>query len=134
MYSRFVATTALSHTIIDLEGTVPSPSSIFSHAMHHRRTASDTATAMLSRPSVELKEGPSSSHSSRSATPLISTLLRQSQETSPPKALAPLQPLLPLSLQLPLQTQAQQQQKHQQATEVQWRHAYVYMCVLLYGY
>ena len=44
--------------------------------MHHRRAASDTA--MFNRPlATDLKkEGTSSSHSSRSTTPLISLLAR----------------------------------------------------------
>lgn len=75
-------------------------------SMMHRRTASDTASTLFNRPSAELKkEGPSSSHSSRSATPLITSFLRpMTQETSPQ---APPPP--PTTLQLSPQQQSKQQ-------------------------
>ena len=88
--------------------------------MHHRRTASDTATALFNRPSAELKkEGPSSSHSSRSATPLIASFLR-TQEAPPPPSSAPAIQMSPQ--QQPSKQQAQQSQsqsQQHQPTQVQ---------------
>ena len=44
--------------------------------MHHRRAASDTAMFKRLAPAEAKKEGSSSSQGSRSATPLVSSLLK----------------------------------------------------------
>ena len=93
---------------------------MFPSMMHHRRTASDTATALFNRPSAELKkEGPSSSHSSRSATPLITSFLR-TQEAPPQLPSAPALQMSPQQQQPKQQAQQSQSQSQQhQSTQVQ---------------
>lgn len=51
-------------------------SSIFPSSMHHRRAASDTSMFRRVGAAAELKRDASSSHSSRSATPLVNSLLK----------------------------------------------------------
>lgn len=50
--------------------------SIYHSAMHHRRAASDTAMFKRLTPADAKKEGSSSSQGSRSATPLVSSMLK----------------------------------------------------------
>ena len=115
-----VAQTKVTCTYVYMWSILYPLCSIFPSMMHHRRTASDTATALFNRPSAELKkEGPSSSHSSRSATPLIASFLR-TQEAPPPPSSAPAIQMSPQ--QQPSKQQAQQSQsqsQQHQPTQVQ---------------
>lgn len=110
-------------------GAVPASRNA-SYWMHHRRTVSDTATAFLSRVTESKKEGSLSNHSSRSATPLISSrplfLSKESPQASAPHSpqvspgkLAPQKsqssPLEPSSTFSHVQ-QIQQQQQQQRSS------------------